>query len=164
MATYPLGPLLRTRKFREDAAAREVAKAFGAVRAAKERLEAAREEWRRYREWRPGEEVRLFELLRGKVLPQSSLDRHREDIEALRNGELSREEACALAEAEVKKAEAEAAKAQAAHADAVRDRRKIEEHRERWRAEEAKRVEAAEEAELEDFHFGGAAADDFDET
>lgn len=150
---YPLGPLLRARAYREEAAAREAGKARTAVREAEEALEAARQEWRRYREWRPGEEVRLFELLRGRVVAQTALDRHREDIERLRAGELHREELCREAEKSLAAAERALAEAVNRHAQASRDKRKLEEHQVRWRRLEALREEKAEEAELEDFQY-----------
>lgn len=151
MPSYPLASLLSSRKFREDAAAREVRLAREAIAEAKAAEAAAREELVRYRKWRPGEELRLFELLRGKTMPQIELDRHRGDIQALRGDELTREEDCTRAEKAVKDAEAELEKARARQAAAIRNREKLDKHREIWLSGEKQRQEAAEEAELEDF-------------
>lgn len=151
MAKYPLGPLLAARLFREDAAAREARLARQRVEEAKAAAEAARQKWLEYQKWRPGEEARLFEAMRGKLMPLSGLDGHRDDIQALRNQELRLEELFREAEKAVAAAEQAAEAARLRHAGAVRDRRKIEEHREIWLKAERKRQEAAEEAELEDF-------------
>lgn len=156
MARYPLAPLLSAREFREEAAAREARRALAAVEEAEKAAEAAREELARYREWRPGEERRLFEEIRGKVMELNALDGHREDIQALRNAELQREENCRRAELALAAAREEAEAARLRQAQAARDRRKIEEHRERWRRGEFLREEAAAEAELEDFPTRGA--------
>lgn len=157
MAKYPLGPLLSARMFREDAAERETRQTLAALERAHDDAEAAREELRRYSEWRPGEEKRLFEELRGNMIGLDVLDRHREDIQALRNAELQREDACRLADSAVVEAEGEVEKARRRQSAAARDRRKIEEHRDRWARLEAVREEAAAEAELEDFPARGAA-------
>lgn len=151
MATYPLDPLLSARRFREDEAARATALARRKADEAKAAAEAAQAEWRAYQEWRPGEEVRLFEEIRGKETPLSGLDSHREDIQTLRSRELRLEELFHEAEDAAAAAEKAAGEARERHAATVRDRRKIEEHRGIWLKEEAKRQEAAEEAELEEF-------------
>ncbi len=154
MAKYPLAQLLTAREIREEAAARETRRALREAEEARERAEAARRESARYREWRPGEEQRLFEKIRDQHMPLSGIDRHREDIQALKNAELALEEAAAEADKAVSAAEAAAKKARLAQAAAARDRQKIEEHRERWQKAENKRIDAAEEAELEDFPAG----------
>lgn len=151
MAKYPLGPLLSSRIFREDAAVREARKAKAALEDAKDAAAAAREELRRYHEWRPGEEARLFERIRRKNIPASGLDQHREEVDALRMAELQREEAVAAADKAVVAAEKAEEKARQRQLAAARDRQKIEEHKNRWQIDEQRRQEAAEEAELEDF-------------
>ncbi len=151
MAKYPLASLLSAREFREDAAARESAAARRKADAAKAAEEEAEATWHAYQEWRPGEEVRLFEEIRGKVMPLTGLDGHRDDIQALRSRELHLEEVFHEAEEATAAAEKAAAEAKERHSETVRDRRKIEEHRNVWLQAEAKRQEAAEEAELEEF-------------
>lgn len=153
MGTYPLGPLLTARSVREDSLAREVNKAAAAVRAAREVVAAARAEFERYREWRPAEEARRFEAIRGTDVSLAGLERHRDEIDALRQEEFAKEEAVREAEKAVVQAEATEAKARAAHLEAVRGKKKIEEHRDRWRLAEQKLLDAAEEAELEDFPY-----------
>ncbi len=151
MAKYPLASLLSARQFREDEAAREVAAARRKVEEAKEAAETAETTWHDYQKWRPGEEVRLFEEIRGKEMPLSGLDSHRDDIQALRSRELRLEELFHEAEEAVRTAEKAAEEAKERHTETVKDRRKIEEHKKVWLNEEAKRQEAAEEAELEEF-------------
>ncbi len=160
MGAYPLANLLTLRKLREDAAEREARRARAAEAEAKNRLEEAKAELARYREWRPGEEKRLFAELRGRVIEQSRLDRHREDIEGLRKQELVREETCLTREKELKEAGEALEKAKRAKAAAVRGREKIAIHRDRWQISEAKRLEAAEEAELEEFKTRAAEEDE----
>lgn len=151
MAKYPLQALLTAREFREEAAKREVRKAMYALEEAREKARVAAEELERYRAWRPGEEERLFEEIRGKVMPLTGVDGHREDIQGLRHREFALEEERMQADRAVADAEAAVEMARAAQLEAIRARSKIEEHRDRWRREEQKRLEAIEEAELEEF-------------
>ena len=151
MAGYPLTALLASRRFREDAAARETRLAREAEELARAAAAKAGEELRRYREWRPGEEARLFERLRGKIVPRSELDRHHGDVQTLRQTEIEKESASLLAEKAVEKAAAELERAREFQIAAIRNREKLDMHREIWLAAEKKRLEAAEEAEMEDF-------------
>ena len=160
MAKYPLGPLLSARKFREEAAERATRAARRAAEEAHRTAGEAKAEWQRYREWRPGEEARLFDKMRGQQLPLSALDRHREDVQALRAGEQERAEASRRADQAATAADGEVEKARVVQAAAARDTRKIDEHRQRWQREEAKRVEGVEEAELEDFPTRSLQADE----
>lgn len=162
-AGYPLGPLLSARLFREDAAEQEVRRARERVNAAKSAAAAAREEYARYRAWRPEEEARLFAAIRGRDVTQTELDGHFSDIHALRTEELAREERCVIAEKAVQEAEKEAEKAKSRHLAAIRNRQKIEMHRERWLRGEKIRLEALEESELEDFPYHPAEDDAGDE-
>ncbi|MDR2390608.1 MAG: type III secretion protein [Planctomycetota bacterium] len=157
MARYPLEPLLVARRYREAAAARETLLARRRVEEAREAEAAAREKLLRYREWRPAEENRLFGTVRGRAIPREDLDRHLEDVRALRRAELNLEDACREAEKAVAARMGELDEAKRRQADAVRDLRKMDAHRDIWRKEEARRLELAEEAELED--FSGARSD-----
>lgn len=151
MARYPLEPLLKARLYRESEAAREAQLAERRLEEAREAKAGAYEKLRLYREWRPGEEERLFEALRGKTIPREELDRHRENVQALRQREFDLEEACREAEKAVAARAAELDEAKRLRSAAVRELRKIEAHGDIWRRDEARRLEAAEEAELEDF-------------
>ncbi|MDR0361994.1 MAG: type III secretion protein [Planctomycetota bacterium] len=151
MARYPLEPLLAARRFREEAAARETLLARRRLEEDLKAEETVREKLLRYREWRPGEEKRLFEAVRGMAVSQGELDRHREDIQALRRAELAIEDVCREAEKAVAARTAELEEAKRRQAEAIRDLRKMDAHRDIWRGEEARRLELAEEAELEDF-------------
>lgn len=152
---YPLARLLLARRFRENEAAREAVRAEQALEDARERLRLALEELKRYREWRPKEEERLFAKIRGQWLSTAGLDDYREEVGALRLGELDREEACRAAEREAEKAKEEAEAAHKRHAEAAKNVMKLEEHRRRWQSAEDKAREAREEVELEEFsrHF-----------
>jgi hypothetical protein len=151
MARYPLEPLLGARRYREEAATREALSARWRVEDAREAEAAAREKLLRYREWRPAEENRLFETVRGRTILREELDRHLEDVLALRRAELDLEDGRREAEKAVAACLAELEEAKRRQVDAVRDLRKIDAHRDVWRKEEARRLELAEEAELEDF-------------
>ncbi len=151
MAGYPLHALLTVRLLRERAAERNVIRARTAAMKAREDLSRARAELERYAAWRPDEEARLFETLCGRHVKLNDLDRHREDIETLRAGELAREEQCMALARDVEKADEAVRTAQRTHMEAIRGREKIGTHKERWEKEEAARLEAVEEAELEDF-------------
>ena len=160
MAKYPLGPLLSARKFREEEAGRATLAAQRSADEARQAAEAAKEEWRRYREWRPGEEARLFEELRGRQVPLLDLDRHREEIHALRAAEQERAEASRRADQAVEDADAKVEEARLRQVVAVRDTRKIDEHRQRWQRKEIHRQEKAEVVEQEDFPARSVVADD----
>lgn len=151
MARYPLANLLSARLFREEAAEREVLTRTSALEAAEAEREKARAELERYRVWRPGEERRRFEAVKNRCLSLGDLDEHQDDILQLRRAELAREEEAALASGRVEEARNRLADARRVLEAAVRDRRKIEEHRDRWRREENMRLDLAEELELEDF-------------
>lgn len=160
MAKYPLRDLLSARAFREEAAEREVGRAASAVEEAKEAARLARERYEEYRLWRPEEEKRLFGEVRYRHLSQGELDGHQGDIQRLRQAELRHEEEAIEAERRVVRAEEVLAAARSALAAAVRDKRKIEEHRERWLRGEAIRLDMAEESELEDFTVPAAPDDE----
>jgi hypothetical protein len=151
MAKYPLAPLMSARLYREDAAKRETLKAFYATREAQKIAKQARDELKRYQKWRPEEEKRLFEKIRGKVVPQSELDAHREDIQRLRTEEIEKEKKAAEADKAAAKALEHENAMRAAQIVTIRDREKIMEHQRRWLDAERKREEAAEEKELEEF-------------
>ncbi|MDR1534543.1 MAG: type III secretion protein [Planctomycetota bacterium] len=156
MAKYPLGALLSARKFREEAAAREERAAREKAELARKLAQEAQEECRRYREWRPGEEKRLFELVRGRDLPRCELDGHLNDVRELQEIEIRKDEAARQADREAEAARKLAEKAREKRIQAFRNRQKIEEHREIWQKRENRRLEAAGEAEAEDSFFPAA--------
>lgn len=164
MAKYRLEGLLSARRVKEDRFAREARQATQAVVDAEAAEAAARDELERYRAWRPGEEKRLFEEVRGHILSQDELDRHRDDVDELKRRELRLEEALEEAGQAVLAAKEEEARAKQRLAEAIKDRQKIEEHRQRWWREEQKRIEMAEEAELEDFKTRTLPDDDESEV
>lgn len=136
MAQYRLEQLLSARRVKEDRAALEAQAAGIAHAEAKKRTEAAKAEFERYREWRPGEEDRLFALVRGLNLSQAELDEHFEKVETLRAGERNLAEAVETAEREEAKAAEAEQTAKRLYIEAVRASEKIEEHRKRWLQEE----------------------------
>lgn len=159
MVKYPLADLLSARLFREEAAERLVIRAAAELEQAEAAALEARRLLEEYRAWRPGEEKRLFdEEVKLRIISLGDLDSHQEDIQKLRVAELKKEEAAVAAEKQVALAHEALVQARKGLETAVRERRKIDEHRDRWLKEEAVKRDRAEEAELEDFPSPSALA------
>jgi len=152
---YPLRPLLSVRVLREDNAAAEVAIAKRRVTEALHAVEKRKQELQDYLVWRVEEENRLFEEIRNRELESEEIDQHRETVRNLRVKDAEYEKRVSDAEQDVVRAREALARAEEAHRLAVKDRQKIDAHRELWQEEENKRIARAEESEMEDFSVRG---------
>ena len=151
MEAYPLAPLLKVREYREDAAKNALLAAERAVIEAREEVERCREELERYKVWRLEETDRRYEAIMGKAQSLKELDAFKAGLGALADGELHREEAVAVALAEVKKREAAVLKAREAARLAQHETSKILAHRDIWREQAKREAERREDLEMEEF-------------
>lgn len=148
---YPLEALLGVRKFREDGAANEVTRCRRAVEEARELVEQRKRELQEYTEWRVKREAELYAEIMDQAIHVGELDDLKLKIQMLRDKELTLEDRIKEAERGVEAAQENLEKSIAQHRIAVRDREKIDEHKELWNQDQAKAAEAAAELEMEDF-------------
>lgn len=157
---YPLEDLLRVRQFREDSAAAEVTARRSALERAEEALEDARRELAEYADWRVKREEEMYQELMQKTVQKSAFDDLKLNIDRLRTREVSLEENCFEKEKAIEAATVALDEAQASYQLTVRDRQKIDEHKDHWAQEMAREVEYNQEKELEDFRVREPEADE----
>jgi type III secretion protein O len=151
LTVYPLAPLARVRKLREDAAGVEYAKAERALLEAREKVKNCELALADYARWRQEEEERRYQARLFTEMSLNDLDAFKADLLALRDRENSLAEELVQAE---KAAEDALQVREQAHQGLLRARReseKIEVHRNIWLAEEAKEAERREDVEMEEF-------------
>ena len=148
---YPLEDLLRVRLFREDNAASEMSRRRTELESARALVVQRSKELEEYVEWRIRREEELYEEIIHKEVKLRSLDDLKQDIQLLREKQLVYEEKVREAERGVKDAEDALEQAHAAYLETVKDRQKIDEHKEIWAKETMKAAEADQEKEMEDF-------------
>ena len=151
MPRYPLDDLLRVRRFREDHAATELQNRRKAVEAAEQALAQRRRAVADYHAWRLRREDELYHDVLQKAVTRQDLDDLKLTIEALRTEELNLHEQVVEAERQLSAARAAAQSAHAAWTRAVRNREKIDEHKEHWSEAIAREIEYSQDLELEDF-------------
>ena len=151
MIKYPLQRLLRLRFIREDKAAAEVTRRKQLLAEAKLEKIRCEKELADYREWRIEEEKRLFDAIKGKEISQKELDAYKHELLKLRGKEVQLEERIFEAQKQIDRCEQNLQDARDAYLGAVKERKKIEEHRSRWVEIEKLRQEREEEKELEEF-------------
>lgn len=153
MVKYPLKQLLAAREFRQEQAERATHAAMQEAENARQTAATAKETWQRYQVWRPGEEIRLFNLLRGQIVTQTELHNHQQQIQDLRQKERDLEQTWHEAEKAVLTADQKVSAARIRQNAAIRDANKIEQHRQRWQLAENRRIEENEALELEEFPY-----------
>jgi type III secretion protein O len=154
---YILEDLLRVRKFREDAAAAELTRCRKLVAEAEEQVELRKRELQEYVQWRLKREEEMYREVMQKPIHLNDLEDLKVSIQILRDDELKYEERIITAEKQLNEARQELEQAQAAYRQAVKDREKLEEHKEMWLEEEQKLQEAQAEKEIEDIPFKSGA-------
>ncbi len=162
MAVYPLKDLLKVRKLREDKALEAVMAAQRKLEEALRYLEAQKEALRSYHQFRLQEENRLYSTIIGKTVARSRVDEVLAEIAHLRNEELMHEKRVSEAQKNLETAQKDLDLAKKAHRDSIKNRQKIEEHRDIWLEEFKKEQEFFLEKELEDFRVREKEKDDFD--
>lgn len=148
---YPLEDLLRVRNFREDNAANELTKRRREVEQAEELVQQRKQELADYIQWRIKREEELYNQVMQKPVQLKDLDDLKQDIQLLREKEHLYEDRIREAEKALADARQALEDAHAQYQAAVRDRQKIDEHKDLWAQETAKINEANAEKELEDF-------------
>jgi len=146
-----LEDLLRVKRLREDDAVRALAKAEDELERLRAECDRKQREHADYRLWRPAEERRLHERIRGRRVKLEKVELLRETIAGLRQRELRLREACADARQAVRAAGERRAQARRRRLDAHKDVVKFEEL-DRAHVEAARReAELRREVEIEDF-------------
>ena len=148
---YPLAPLARIRRLREEAAAAERSAREKALLAARQETLARRKALEDYLAWRKEEEDRRYREILGTEMSRREMDVFKSGVAALREKDNVLMEALEAA----RKAEEEAARRRDEAAETLKRRRKdkekIEAHREIWRVGEAREAERREDLEMEEF-------------
>ena len=157
---YPLEDLLRVRKFREDERANELTRRRKAVEAAELLVEQKKQELKDYIVWRIRREQEMYDEIMRQQIAVRTLDDLKINIQILRDKELVYQQAIQDAEKALVTARQALADAHAGYQRAVKDSRKIEEHKGWWAQEEAKEAEAVVEKELEDFRVRAPEPDE----
>lgn len=150
MSGYPLGPLLRIRKLREQAAAAEMAAGRRRLEEAGRILQQRRDELAAYGPWRIRREEDLFAAIKNRLVSVSRIDEMKAEIAALAAEEQRLEELVLVAEKDRDEARMALDQARAAHARTVREEHKIVEHRSIWNAEQRREAERVQDLELEE--------------
>jgi type III secretion protein O len=148
---YLLEPLLKVRRFREDAAANAMVAQRRKVAAAEEELARRRGELAEYVVWRAAREEELWRSVIGRTVANADLDDLKLDLRILQAGHNERQEAVFGAEKSLEEERARLVEAVDAHRRALRSREKLDLHRGLWKDERARAIEYAAELELEDF-------------
>jgi type III secretion protein O len=151
LTEYPLAPLARVRKLREDAAETEYAAACAALLEAEKKSAACAKALEDYISWRQEEEERRYQEIMRKEMGCKDLDEFKAGLGRLREKESSLAEELALAQ----KAEEDAGEAREREREKLRRARKetekISAHKEIWLAGEAREAERREDLEMEEF-------------
>ena len=152
MATkYPLDMLITARKIREDNAQRSVVSARNELNALRENIENKKVEVQHYEEWRKEEEVRRFIEIQNTTLSQKEMDKFKWGIAALKARTLELEEEVMNMEAKIPELEQKIDDAIRVHKEAISEREKIEEHKQKWIEDLRKENDRLEDLELEEF-------------
>ena len=149
---YVLEDLVRIRRLREDRAQREVVKRRHDVEKAFQLLVERKQQLSDYTGWRLEKEELLYGRVRNKVISLKDLDDLRAEVSFMRDQEAALAKAVQDAEAELRTAREGLERAKADYHLAVKESRKIDEHKTLWVAETNKEEEQAAEKEMEDFH------------
>ena len=148
---YALQPMLCIRVRREDRAATELVAARTAEREAERALEERKEELAEYERTKEERRDRVYDKVMGKPVPREELDLVQEGIAKIDREGAERADAVVRADEERKRKEEAVHVAQGALNLAIKNRMKIEEHRDAWIQEDLKEQERFAEFELEDF-------------
>jgi len=149
--TYVLEDLLRVREFKERSAAAELS-ARRAAYAEAVRLEEQREsELAAYRIQRLEEEAALFGNVRNQQIKVRDLDDLKIEIQLLREKEQNLQQQLEAARAARQEAGKDLEQARESYFGALREKQKIEAHKETWVEETGKEAARLEDKESEEF-------------
>ena len=148
---YLLQPMIRIRQRREDAAGAALVAARVEERAAAKTLEERREELAEYERTKEERRDRVYDAVMGRPCSMDDLDKAREGVARIDEEGVLKADNVARAEGVLHEKEEASAVAQSALNLAIKERMKIEEHRQQWVEEDRKEQERLAEFELEDF-------------
>lgn len=148
---YPLERLLKVRKLREDAAETEVNRCTRELKEAEDNLQQRKDKLAEYTKWRLAEEERLFQEIKGHEIHLKEIDDYKLQLQSLRGREVKLEEKILEARKQIEDCKEALEEARKLRLQAMRGRRKIEEHNQRWDEEQRVLEERAEDLELEEF-------------
>ncbi len=148
---YALQPLLRIRMMREDRASGELSAARRELAAAEEALEARRRDLAAYEKTKEERRDRIYEAIIGRAVSREQIDLANEGVARIDEEGALKADNVARAEGERKKREEATEVARSNLALAMKNRAKIDEHKEVWLEAEAAEEEYRAEGELEDF-------------
>ena len=149
--SYVLQPLLRIRTMREDRASGELSAARRELAAAEDALEARRRDLAAYEETKEERRDRVYDAVMGRPCSMDDLDKAREGVARIDEEGVLKADNVVRAEGVLHEKEEASAAAQGALNLAIKERMKIEEHRQQWVEEDRKEQERLAEFELEDF-------------
>lgn len=159
---YMLQPMLKIRAMREDRAQADLAAARNARAMAEREREERREDYARYEETKEERRDAIYATVMNKVITREGLDVMQEGVARIdEEGSLLRDN-IRQAEAVVTERLGQEDEAHGAYVFAMKNRKKIEEHRAIWAEAENREAERRTEAELEDFTGRKIVSDDDD--
>ena len=136
---------------REDRATGELTAAKQALAVAEESLAARQRDFAEWEETKEERRDRIYDTIIGRKVSRDQIDMANEGVARIDEEGVLKEDNVKRAEGVVKE-KAEAAEVARANLNiAIKNRMKIDEHRDAWLAEEIKAQEARAEGELEDF-------------
>ena len=148
---YSLQPMLKIRVMREDRAQADLAAARNARATAERERESRRADYARYEETKEERRDAIYATVMNKVITREGLDIMQEGVARIdEEGSLLRDN-IRQAEAVVTERLGQENEAHGTYVFAMKNRRKIEEHRAIWAEAENREAERRAEAELEDF-------------
>lgn len=157
---YPLQDLLRVRLFREENAQAEVTKKRAELEQAEEAVKEREQELAEYIKYRETREEELYDDIMKKPVQLRNLDDLKVDIQILREKQGLYEQKVDEAKQERVTAEEKLEETRRAYLLSVKERQKIDEHKEIWTQEMDKVREADAEKELEDFRVRSLDGED----
>ena len=148
---YLLQPLHRIRAMREDRASGELSAARRDLAAAEASLEERRRDLAAFEETKEERRDRIYTTILGRTVTREQIDLANAGVARIDEEGAIKADNVAQAEAERKRREEAADAARRKLALATKEKRKIDEHRDAWLAEDAAEQERRAEGELEDF-------------
>ncbi len=132
----PVDEIYKIKKFREERAERELAKAEENLLNKRQTVIQKKQELASYQQWRIEEEDRKYdELMKKESVRRRALDDLKSEVKSLRDKEIDYHQAVAKAEEEVVEAEAQVKDAQDTYIKSVRNSEKMSEMQQSLRSE-----------------------------
>ena len=159
---YSLESMLKIRAMREDRAGTELTGARRAKAAAERVLEEKAEAHAAFETTREERRDKLYAALMGQVVSMDDLDRVRDAVTSIDEEGVLLEEAESRAKAELDKKDQAAQSAKVRYTVAVKNKAKIDQHKQAWEEEERKFQEMRADSEMEEFTGRRLVSDDDD--